>query len=393
MTVVRGRWTPDDRAESIYRYVTFEVPPGVPAISVRLRYDRREAVLDLGLFDPDGFRGWSGSNKEGFVVTATRATPGYLPGPLVAGEWQVLLGLHRVPPEEVAFELEIDLGRAEPEPEEPAPPCPERPPRRELPAADSRVWLAGDLHTHTVHSDGILTVAGLACLARERGLDFLAVTDHNTISHHAELPAASVHAGVLLVPGFELTTDRGHANCLGADGWVDFRRSADTWLADTEAAEGLLSINHPLAGDLAWRLPMERRPPLIEVWHSSWNRRWPGPLEWWTEWGAGLAIGGSDFHRFGDDDLPGAPTTWLEVEEDDVLGALRAGRVAISAAPDGPVAIRHEDELVVLDAAGMTLLDPGGGRRPISADRVRVPAGPGPYRLVGDDGTTVALTP
>ena len=46
-------------------------------------------------------------------------------------------------------------------------------------------WLAGDFHSHTVHSDGSLEVVELAALAAERGLDLLAVTDHNTISHHA----------------------------------------------------------------------------------------------------------------------------------------------------------------------------------------------------------------
>jgi predicted metal-dependent phosphoesterase TrpH len=393
MRVERGRWTPADRDEALYRYVPFEVPAGVAAISGRLRYDRRGSVIDLGLFDPGGFRGWSGSSKEGFVVTADRATPGYLPGPLTAGEWQVLLGLHRVPPAGVAFELEIDLGPADPEPAAPAPPRPARPPRRELPATEGRAWLAGDLHTHTVHSDGVVTVAALACLARERGLDFLAVTDHNTTSHHAELPAAADLAGVLLVAGLELTTERGHANCLGSSRWVDFRRSADDWLVDAEAAGGLLSINHPLAGEMAWTLPMERLPPLVEVWHSSWDRLGLGPLEWWKEWGGGLPVGGSDFHRFGDDDLPGAPTTWLEVEGEDVLGALRAGRVVLSAGPRAPVAVRHEDTLLLLDADGTTLVGPEDVSRRIASDRERLPAGTGPYRLVGDDGLTLALTP
>lgn len=393
MSVVRGRWTPADRATSIYQYVPFEVPAGAAAVSVRLRYDRRRAVIDLGLFDPERFRGWSGSNKEGFVVNRERATPSYLPGPLPAGEWQVLLGLHRVADDGVDFELEIDLGAAEPEPQPSLPPRPERPPRRELPSAEARRWLAGDLHTHTVHSDGILTVAELACLARSRGLDFLAVTDHNTISHHLDLAAAAAHAGMLLVPGCELTTDRGHANCLGVERWVDFRLGADDWLAGVEAAGGLLSINHPVGGDMSWRQPMERKPPFVEVWHSSWDRHSPYTLEWWAEWGAGTPVGGSDFHRFGSDDLPGAPTTWLEVEGDDVLGALRAGRIAIAAAPDGPVAVRHEGELLVLDAAGTTLVAPDGEPRRMVSDSVRVPASPGTYRLVGDDGLTVALTP
>jgi predicted metal-dependent phosphoesterase TrpH len=37
----------------------------------------------------------------------------------------------------------------------------------------------GDLHTHTLASDGVLTAEELAQFARRQGLDFLAITDHN----------------------------------------------------------------------------------------------------------------------------------------------------------------------------------------------------------------------
>ena len=145
---------------------------------------------------------------------------------------------------------------------------------------------------------------------------------------------------------------------------------------------------------MAWRQPMAERPPLVEVWHSTWDRVGLETLEWWEAWGAGLPVGGSDFHAaFGLEGLPGAPTTWLEVEGDDVLAALREGRIAISAGPEAPVAVRHDGELLVLDGDGTTLLGPDGERRRITADRVRVPAAPGLHRLVADDGLTVALTP
>jgi hypothetical protein len=388
----RGRWTPVDRADSIYQYVPFEVPRGARALTVRLRYDRRSAVLDLGLFGPSGFAGWSGSAREGFVVTEERATPGYLPG-LPSGEWHVVTGLYRVPEGGVEFELEIDLGPAEPEAERPPPPRPERPPRRELPPLENgRRWLAGDLHSHSVHSDGTLTVAELACLARGQGLDFLAVTDHNTISHHRELDEAAAHAGVMLLRGQELTTHRGHANCLDG-GWVDFRADADSWLAQAEAFGAALSINHPVAGDCAWQLPMEARPPFVEVWHSSWDGRSADALDWWAAWGAGIPVGGSDFHGFGWDAPPGSPTTWVEAEDDDVLGALRAGRVAISLAAGGPVLLRHDGELLAVGGDGATLVSAAGVRRHVAGDRARIAAGPGPYRLVDDAGQTLALVP
>lgn len=392
MNVLRGRWTPEDREAELNRLVDVEVPGDAAGLSVTLAYDRSTgAVIDLGAWGPGGFRGWSGSDKEGFAIGPDVATPSYLPGP-VAGEWRILHGLHRVPREGVEWEMRIGFGPADVPPMPPPPPLPERPPRRELPAEPGRRWLAGDLHAHTVHSDGILTVHGLACLARERGLDFIAVTDHNTTSHHPELPAASAYADTILIPGFEITTDRGHSNCFGADRFIDFRNPPDQWLADAEAAGALLSLNHPLAGDTRWRLPMDGRPPLLEVWHSTWDRRGPEPLDWWREWAAGIPIGGSDFHLPGHGGLPGAPTTWVEVEGDDVLGGVRAGRTAISYDPQGPVIVRNDGELVVVDGDGTWLVGPDGDRRRVTGDRVRLPGDAGPWLLVDDDRTALALT-
>jgi hypothetical protein len=393
MTVYRGRWTVQDKAEAPYRYVPFDVGPGARALAVELDYDPTAASLDLGVFDPAGFRGWSGGARSGFVITPAAATPGYLPGELVVGEWRVVLGLYRVPAGGVDFTLDVRLGVAVPPPAPPLPPLPERPPRRALPAAPGRRWLAGDLHAHTVHSDGELTVDELAGLARGRGLDFLAVTDHNTVSHHAELRAAAARTGVLLVPGQEVTTDTGHANCLGDGGWVDFRGTADDWLAAAEAGAALLSLNHPLLpGDVGWRRPLRRGAPLVEVWHWTWDGYDPAPLDFWLARG-GVPVGGSDYHRPGEAIAPGGPTTWVEAEDGDVLGALAAGRVALAADPAGPVVLRHGGEVVVAGGVGTTLVAPGGAPHAVRGDLEAVAASAGPYRLLDPSGRTLALTP
>jgi hypothetical protein len=389
----RGRWTPDDRAEAPYRYLPFDVGRGARAVAVELDYDRTAATLDLGVLDPAGFRGWSGGARQGFVITPAAATPGYLPGELPAGEWRVLLGLYRVPPGGVDFTVEVRLGAATPPPAPPPPPLPARPPRRGLPAAPGRRWLAGDLHAHTVHSDGSLTVDELAALARGRGLDYLAVTDHNTTSHHAELPAAAARTGVLLVPGQEVTTPTGHANCLGGHGWVDFRGTADDWLAAAEAGGALLSLNHPLLpGDVGWRRPLGRAAPLVEVWHWTWDGYDPAPLDWWRARG-GVPVGGSDYHRPGEGIAPGGPTTWVEAAGGDVLGALAAGRVALAADPAGPVVLRHGDQVLVAGGDGTTLVGAGGAPHPVRGELEAVAAGAGPWRLLDPSGRTVALAP
>jgi hypothetical protein len=398
-----GRWTLEDRFASPWHYLPVEVGSGVAALRVELEYERAEGtVLDLGCLGPDGFRGWSGSARKSFVITSEAATPGYLPGEIQAGTWHVMIGVHRVPPDGVRYRVTAEtarLGGGMLPPASPAPPPPaDRPPRRELPAGAGKRWLAGDLHTHTVHSDGALTVQELAVLAVERGLDFIAVTDHNTVSHHADLADAARRYGITLLPGQEVTTDGGHAGALGDVGWIDFRREPDDWLDATEAGGGLLSVNHPFAGPVSWMRPMRRRPPLVEVWHWSWlDLRWTTPIAWWLAWdAAAIPVGGSDWHRPGSDAPPGRPTTWVEcagTEPGDVLDGLRAGLVAISADRDGPVLLRHGGDLVAVDADGTTLAGPQGPCARVRGDRATLPGMAGPHRLLDASGATLALAP
>jgi len=398
----RGRWTLDDRVASAWHYLPVEVPSGACGLRVELEYERSGAVLDLGCIGPGGFRGWSGGARRAFVITADAATPGYLPGELEAGTWQVIVGLHRLPPDGARYSLSAEVtsrpGGLRPDPVPgPPPPLADRPPRRELPASDGRRWLAGDLHIHTMHSDGALSVGGVARLIAERGLDFAAITDHNTVSHHAELPAAAARYGITLVPGQEVTTEAGHAGVLGDVGWIDFRTPADDWLTTAQQRGGLMSINHPFGGHVSWAIPMKRRPPLLEVWHCSWlDLRWTVPLAWWLAWDPGaIPVGGSDWHRPGDDALPGSPTTWVECTGDspqDVLDGLRAGRTAVSASQQGPVLLRRDGELVAAGAKGMILAGPAGPVARIRGELAILPGSPGYHRLVDATGATRALT-
>src|SRR5512140_68937 len=136
-----GRWTIADRIASAWHYLPVEVPAGSCGLRVELEYDRSAAVLDLGCTGPAGFRGWSGGARRSFVITADAATPGYLGGELEPGTWQVIIGIHRLPPQGVEYRLEAEVSNTRGEfPLEPVPTAPpplppgERPPSRTLPA-------------------------------------------------------------------------------------------------------------------------------------------------------------------------------------------------------------------------------------------------------------------
>lgn len=78
-----------------------------------------------------------------------------------------------------------------------------------------------DLHVHTTMSDGTYTPAGIARLAKERGVEAFSITDHDMIDGNAEAAEEAKKLGVEFVNGMELTLGykgrRLHVVCLGFD--------------------------------------------------------------------------------------------------------------------------------------------------------------------------------
>lgn len=62
-----------------------------------------------------------------------------------------------------------------------------------------------DLHIHTDKSDGILSPSQIVELAKQRGLDCIAVTDHDTVAGVAEARARAKEVGIKCIVGMELS--------------------------------------------------------------------------------------------------------------------------------------------------------------------------------------------
>jgi hypothetical protein len=384
-----GQVTREDLARP-YIYLPFTVPPRTARLEVSYQFEHRKRGdfgvsggnnLDLGIFDArgtdfltGGFRGWSGGARSSIYLTPTSSTPGYLPGPLTPGRWNVLLGVAELEDPSCRYWLNVGLDvLIDGEEPEAADLSAGQPALSAVPAAGSRRqpdraagegsredgrWYRGDLHSHTVHSDGLNTVRELAAYARERGLDFLAITDHNTCSHHAEM-ALLRDPGILLVPGEEVTTYRGHANVWGLREWLDFRcADNDTIRRVMEHARKkgvLFSVNHPKSVGPPWEFASIGA-PCMEVWQAPW--RWYNweSLDAWERLLAGgqrvIAVGGSDCHtvppaRPTHPHGPGEPTTWVyltqPLNEAALLKAIGRGHVFISEDPGGPTLTLQAD--------------------------------------------------
>ncbi|WP_371644601.1 CehA/McbA family metallohydrolase [Streptomyces sp. NBC_00597] len=329
--------------------IPLEIPPGVRELRVAYTYGKPPVppgtpgnALDIGIFDQHGtalggrgFRGWSGGARSEFFLRADDATPGYLPGPIGAGRWHVLLGPYTVAPQGLPYEITARFTFGTPDPA----PRPVYPPPRAR--GRGRAWYRGDCHVHSVHSDGRRTPAEIAALARQAGLDFINSSDHNTHSAHAAW-ADAVPPDLLVLTGEEITTRTGHVLAVGtAPGtFVDWRYRAregrfGRFVRTIRSAGGLVVPAHPHATCIgcAWKFGFDDA-DAVEVWNGPWT---PDDEVSLASWDATLrgadgerwlpAVAGSDFHR--DPDRIGGPQTAVLAEDltrEAVLAGIRAGR-------------------------------------------------------------------
>jgi hypothetical protein len=366
--VLRGALSGKDQHS--YREVPFDVPPGTTRITIDVAYTGREekTTIDLGLLGPtgfsgqDGFRGWSGGSKRRFTVSATDATASFLPGAIEPGKWRLLLGIPNIRPASTAtYTAQVWLSKEDEG----------LGPEHGLSAAlnPQAGWYRGDLHMHTAHSDGgcpnasgtkkvpcplFLTVASAA----KRGLDFIAISEHNTMSQVSEMRELQPYFDtMLMIPAREITTFEGHANLFGVAQPLDFRvgsTAVPDWnalLVDVANAHGVISVNHPRRPNDETCMGCGFTPhdavdmrgfQAVEAINGGDAERADSGIPFWeAQLDAGLritAIGGSDSHDGSDAPRDafagriGSPTTVVQARDlsmEGILDGIRAGHVFV----------------------------------------------------------------
>jgi hypothetical protein len=222
-------------------------------------------------------------------------------------------------------------------------------------AGRGRGWYKGDCHVHSARSHGgELSPEQLAADAREAGLDFIAITEHNNAETHA---AWSELAGddLLVILGQEVTTQTGHWLALGVEAGqvVESRYGIrdnliGRYVRQVHDAGGLCVAAHPYApypGGV-FTYPFEEF-DAIEVWNGLWE----SDLAWnadnsaaVAEWGRSLAagigggrwlpaMGNSDTHLAGQIAVPHTIVKADELSVAAVLDGIRMGRSWIAGLP------------------------------------------------------------
>ena len=184
-----------------------------------------------------------------------------------------------------------------------------------------------DLHIHTYYSrDSTITPNELVTYAKQRGLDAVAITDHNTIEGALKL---SGHKEFLIIPGIEVNTKHGHVLGLNISNRIPSMRDVPTTIQKIHEAGGIAIAAHPTTlykGNL--RRFVTREFDAVEVINAS-----SIPFRFSNRVNRKLAerlhlpqIGGSDAHY-----APEIGMAYCSVEanleREEIIAAIRSGRV------------------------------------------------------------------
>jgi hypothetical protein len=315
----------------------FTVPEGASQLDIHFEYSPRHKgnisnLLTLGVTDPVADRGTAhrGQATQDIRINAQEATYGFLPGKIMAGTWHLALDVHWISANSaVNYAVKIVITIAE---------------------KQTARWYRGDLHGHTLHSDGHWDVDGLLDFARQHQLDFVTLTDHNTIAGLSEMDSKSSD-DLLTMGGFELTTFHGHALALGIREMIDWRvtpqRPMTRMKTEIEAIGGLFVIAHPKApGDgyctgCRWEywdlMPSTAR--VVEVWNEEWDSSSnnDAAVQLWYQWlNQGYHIYasvGTDIHGVSDKILGFNVVYATARTETAILDAVKQGHHYLSSEP------------------------------------------------------------
>lgn len=336
---------------------TFDIPDGITEIRIEFDFEPRYATgrihrnqIDISVDDPDGIRGvWSRKCEDELSINAIASTPGFRTAPIQPGIWTVYVAAHRVlSPDTVHYTIKVMLF--------------DEPVIREAPMFDGtqRVakaeagWYRGDLHAHSIHSDGFWDIPEMTRYKRARGLDFVSLSDHNTVTG---LPQhrSQTEDGFLALGGMELSTFNGHMLALGSSYWYEWRLSLHDMdihrIMQAVIDQGdLLIIAHPMAPDepfcsgCHWMFD-DARPGValgVEVWNGGWhvfNEEGLQQYYVWLNQGHRLVMtAGSDAHGESIENRPrrnGDNVVYADqLSEQAILAAIRKGHSYLSAGPE-----------------------------------------------------------
>lgn len=199
-----------------------------------------------------------------------------------------------------------------------------------------------DLHAHTRFADGFLSPFDLVLQARRRGLDALAITDHNIL-----FPArmgrwfSRAIGGPAILLGEEVTTRGYHVHAVGLTEHVDASLPIDRMIEEAHRQGAIVIAAHPVKRFWPALVPVRSKIDATEVMHPLAFGGGRGGGEWrWEEMrqyyedaraeGKALtAVASSDYHFFSPLGVTRTLVFARSEREGDVMDALRSGKTVV----------------------------------------------------------------
>jgi hypothetical protein len=209
-----------------------------------------------------------------------------------------------------------------------------------------RILIKGDLHIHSLHSDGKYGIMDIINGAKLQGLDFIFLTDHNTFSQNDNLISNDI---LVVIPGMEWTHYFGHANFLGIKRPIknflsNDRKTTINIMEEARNNGALVTINHPFCKNCPWKWGFDIPYDAVEIWNGPMKESEYNAISWWQSMlikGEIIPIvGGSDSHKAELFRIIGTPTTFIYSDskgKSDIINAIRKGHSFISYTSNGPI--------------------------------------------------------
>lgn len=219
-------------------------------------------------------------------------------------------------------------------------------------------WYKGDFHTHTRLSDGKETTVHAMEKAKKMEMDFYVPTEHNLI-----------HTGwcdtdICVLPGIEITTDRGHFNLFGitempehvldivrTNGTPQMEQYVEATMKEAKKKNWIVSLNHPFLTIWKWQYGKTSLEDFqcVEIINDPTYQDAPPSNDeairfldaLWMDGHKIWGVGGSDSHNLEEEryegaslpSIPGDPATYVFCEglsPESLMEQVRKGHICVT---------------------------------------------------------------
>ncbi|MGL4670981.1 CehA/McbA family metallohydrolase [Cetobacterium sp.] len=359
--IFTGNFNNDKKIEKIEH--EFTIPEGTNRISLNLNKGPFEHII-VSLEDSEKrtrvLTSFKTFKKKYYLTNHWETTSNCcIPGDILSGKWKIKILKPYMLQNDSEFEIEIlvengnlikkeNLKKASLEEYYP----------------DVKEWYAGELHNHTMISDGKITLKELKKEILQKEIDFIFPTEHNSVlTKYPDLD-------IPVIPSTELTLDNlGHFNLFGLKKLIDYydfikedekrEESLKKIFKEVKKQGGLVSLNHPFHNSSRMSLGLFYNIDLsdldfIEVINSPtekdsnpyYDKKALEALDMlWSDGHKIFAVAGSDNHELS----LGDPLNYIRLDKystQNILTNLKNGRTYISRVGELKIKIENKNEVV-----------------------------------------------